>query len=302
MTCSASGRRRQPPRQCRWRTAARHSSRQPRAVSHGTNRGAATRESHPPAPSDRARDRPAAEPATPPDDRALPRLRARPSPATRRAEAAEPRPVSGSRSTAAWAPRLPRQPPRRRRRLRSLHSPRSNHAPTSFDIEFSLTARGGMRTTAKSCRINRHDSATDAPVRIRRARAAVSLDPRTRAESLPGRVTSTSVGAPPLASDASVRRMGCGDVCLLNDKGYRTIEGSRTPASHHLDSAATAYLLPDRSRALFWCASHFPPEVRSVNGMPHAGPCPLLPHRSSRITSVLRVAMEHLEDILCDVR
>ena len=71
--------------------------------------------------------------------------------------------------------------------------------------------------------------ATDAPVQIRRARAAVSLGPRTRAESLPGRATSTSVGAPPLASDAGVRRMGCGNVCLLNDEGYRAIEGSSRP-------------------------------------------------------------------------
>ena len=71
--------------------------------------------------------------------------------------------------------------------------------------------------------------ATDAPIQIRCARAAVSLGPRTRAESLPSRATSTSVGAPPLASDAGVRRMGCGDVCLLNDEGYRAIEGSSRP-------------------------------------------------------------------------
>ena len=71
--------------------------------------------------------------------------------------------------------------------------------------------------------------ATDAPVQICRARAAVSLGPQTRAESLPGRATSPSVGAPPPASDAGVRRMGCGDVCLLNDEGYRAIEGSSRP-------------------------------------------------------------------------
>ena len=71
--------------------------------------------------------------------------------------------------------------------------------------------------------------ATDAPVQNRCARVAVSLGPRTRAESLPSRATSTSVGAPPLASDAGVRRMGCGDVCLLNDEGYRAIKGSSPP-------------------------------------------------------------------------
>ena len=71
--------------------------------------------------------------------------------------------------------------------------------------------------------------ATDAPVQIRCARAAVSLGPRTRAESLPSRATSTSVGAPPRASDAGVSRMGCGDVGLLNDERYRAIEGSSRP-------------------------------------------------------------------------
>ena len=61
------------------------------------------------------------------------------------------------------------------------------------------------------------------------ARAAVSRGPRTRAASLPGRATSTAVGAPPLASEAGVRRMGCGDGCLLTDEGYRAIEGSARP-------------------------------------------------------------------------
>ena len=42
---------------------------------------------------------------------------------------------------------------------------------------------------------------------------------RTRAESLSGRPTSTAVGAPPLASQSGVRRMDCGDVCLLTDEG-----------------------------------------------------------------------------------
>ena len=51
----------------------------------------------------------------------------------------------------------------------------------------------------------------------------------TRAESLPGRATSPAVGAPPLAPKAGVRRMRCGDVCLLNDEGYRAIERSSRP-------------------------------------------------------------------------
>ena len=81
--------------------------------------------------------------------------------------------------------------------------------------------------------------ATDAPVQNRCARAAVSLGPRTRAESLPGRATSTSVGAPALASDADVRRMGCSDVCLLNGRGIPSHRGIVTPASHQLDSTGS---------------------------------------------------------------
>ncbi len=69
---------------------------------------------HRPDPSARARDRPAPEPATPPDDRTPPRLHARPRRVTRPAAAAAPPPASGSRSTAARAPRPPTQPPRRR--------------------------------------------------------------------------------------------------------------------------------------------------------------------------------------------
>ena len=84
-------------------------------------------------------------------------------------------------------------------------------------------SRRGVASTDATAR------ATDAPVQIRCARAAVSLGPRTRAESLPSRATSTSVGAPPLASNAGLRRMGCGDVCLLNDERYRAIEGSSRP-------------------------------------------------------------------------
>ena len=100
---------------------------------------------HRPAPSDRARDRPAPAPAT--RRRALPRLLARPSPAIRRAAAADvPFP--------ARAPPLPgRQGPRPNRRAVGADSGRAPSVradpalftllaptmpPTSFDIGFSL--------------------------------------------------------------------------------------------------------------------------------------------------------------------
>ena len=60
----------------------------------------------------------------------------------------------------------------------------------------------------------------------------------------PGRSTSATVGAPPRASDAGVRRMGCGDLCLLNDEGYRAIEGSSRPLL--LNLTVSIILLPDR--------------------------------------------------------
>ena len=100
--------------------------------------------------------------------------------------------------------------------------------------------RGGLASTDAATR------ATDAPVQIRWARAAVSLGIRTRTESLPGRSTSTAVGAPPIAADAGVRRMGCGDVCLLNDEEHRAIEGSSRPLLINL--TVPSQVLQNRTR------------------------------------------------------
>ena len=71
--------------------------------------------------------------------------------------------------------------------------------------------------------------ATPAAGQLSRAGTTMLVRAWTRAESLPGRATSPAVGAPPLAPKAGVRRMGCGDVCLLNDEGYRAIKGSSRP-------------------------------------------------------------------------
>ena len=111
---------------------------------------------------------------------------------------------------------------------------RPSHGPTREQ------PRRGFASTDATAR------ATDAPVQNRCARAAVSLGPRTRAESLPSRATSTSVGAPPLASNAGVRRLGCGDGCLLNDEGYRAIEGSSRPPLINL-TVSPACSAPARS-------------------------------------------------------
>ena len=50
--------------------------------------------------------------------------------------------------------------------------------------------------------------ATDAPVQIRRARATISLGPRTRAESLSCRPSPTPSGSPPLAQNAFIPHLG----------------------------------------------------------------------------------------------
>ena len=50
--------------------------------------------------------------------------------------------------------------------------------------------------------------ATDAPIQVRRARAAVSLDTRTRAESLSGRPPPAPSRSPPFAENACVPRLG----------------------------------------------------------------------------------------------
>ena len=64
--------------------------------------------------------------------------------------------------------------------------------------------------------------ALDAALQVGRPRATVRIGTRSCAESLSSRATSTPVEAPPRAPKAGVRRMGCGDVCVLNERGRTT--------------------------------------------------------------------------------
>ena len=64
--------------------------------------------------------------------------------------------------------------------------------------------------------------APDAALHVGRPRATVRIGTRSCAESLSSRATSTPVEAPPRAPKAGVRRMGCGDVCVLNERGRTT--------------------------------------------------------------------------------
>ena len=64
--------------------------------------------------------------------------------------------------------------------------------------------------------------APDAALHVGRPRATVRVGTRSCAESLSSRATSTAVEAPPRVPKAGVRRMGCGDVCVLNERGRTT--------------------------------------------------------------------------------
>ena len=59
--------------------------------------------------------------------------------------------------------------------------------------------------------------APDAPLQVGRSSATVRRRPWCGAESLSGRPTSAAVGSPPVAPNAGVRRVGGGDVCLLDE-------------------------------------------------------------------------------------
>ena len=74
------------------------------------------------------------------------------------------------------------------------------------------------------------DTATrgpDATVQIRRARATFLIGARSRAESVSGRSTPAAGGSLPPASNTGVRRMGCGDLRLLNGRAHRCVEAGK---------------------------------------------------------------------------
>ena len=69
--------------------------------------------------------------------------------------------------------------------------------------------------------------APDAALHVGRPHATVRVGTRSGAESLSSRPTSTPVEAPPRVPKAGVRRMGCGDVCVLNERRRTTSRRSR---------------------------------------------------------------------------
>ena len=79
--------------------------------------------------------------------------------------------------------------------------------------------------------------APDAALHVGRPRTTVRVGTRSCAEFLSSRATSTPVEAPPRAPKAGVRRMGYGDVCVLNERGRTTsrrssaLLGARPPGS-----------------------------------------------------------------------
>ena len=57
---------------------------------------------------------------------------------------------------------------------------------------------------------------------VQRFASVHGVGTRSCAESLSSRATSTPVEPPPRVPKAGVRRMGCGDVCVLNERGQTT--------------------------------------------------------------------------------
>ena len=156
--------------------------------------------SHSTAASDSARDRPAPEPSTSPPDRPPHRLHAKPRRAAPHEAPATPRPVSGSRSTVAPAPRLPTPSPPRRRRLRSHSRP----PPISRLATWMSPGSGSWPSRATRAHRELGDpfrsvgSTTPAAVRAP-ARASDAAAPTTNAAAVPSTATATSLVPAPTA-------------------------------------------------------------------------------------------------------
>ncbi len=73
--------------------------------------------------------------------------------------------------------------------------------------------------------------APDAALQVGRPRAALRVGSWRCAESLPRGPTSSAIGSPPVAEDAGVPRVGCGDMCLLNDDGKSASRDSHATCS-----------------------------------------------------------------------
>ena len=110
----------------------------------------------------------------------------------------------------------PRRCPTPRRALLAF-ARRYHRAPASHAAE--PRARRGLPKRA-----TRSDPGEVAASTASRCGVILPSNARTSALDAP-----CDLASPPRASDAGVRRMGCGDVCLLNDEGYRAIEGSSRP-------------------------------------------------------------------------
>ena len=85
-----------------------------------------------------------------------------------------------------------------------------------------------------------------APVQVGQTRATLLVGAWSRAEPLSGGAPPAPSGSPPLTANTIVLRLGCGDVCRLNDDGNRVIEGPVRPLLVNLTVPTRLCARPDR--------------------------------------------------------
>ena len=103
---------------------------------------------------------------------------------------------------------------------------RTGFAPAGRQTEFHDVIASSLPSDqpclVAPCNNARQRERPDATLHVGRLRATVRVGTRSYAVSLSSWATSTTVEAPPCAPKAGVRRMGCGDVCVLNERGRTT--------------------------------------------------------------------------------
>ena len=97
--------------------------------------------------------------------------------------------------------------------------------------------------------------AADAPLQVTRPSAMLCDCTRRRPESLPGWPISAAVCSPPLASQESIRRMGCGDVRLLRDDG-RSGSGGKLRSTRLKLTKPRPVLLPNEAHLVSVAFGH----------------------------------------------
>ena len=80
-------------------------------------------------------------------------------------------------------------------------------------------------------------------IQVGRTRATLLVGAWSRTEPLSGGAPPAPSWSPPITANTIVPRLGCADVCLLNDDGIRVIEGSVRPLLVNLTVPPVGLLL-----------------------------------------------------------